>query len=149
MDGLRPASLAEALTQVPTSVQERWFARLFLLKPVIVASLAVFWIVSGSIALTIAFRPASAILTAHGFPAPLADAVTVLSSVADIAVGLAIAVRRTCRAGLLAGVLVSLFYMAGAAVLTPEMWVEPLGSLVKTGPAIVLMLVALAILEDR
>ena len=39
--------------------------------------------------------------------------------------------------------------MVGAAVLAPELWVEPLGALVKTGPAIVLMLVALAIFEDR
>jgi hypothetical protein len=29
------------------------------------------------------------------------------------------------------------------------MWIEPLGALVKTVPAIVLMLVALAILDDR
>jgi hypothetical protein len=39
--------------------------------------------------------------------------------------------------------------MVGAAVITPELWIEPLGALVKTGPAIVLMLVALAMLEDR
>jgi len=64
-------------------------------------------------------------------------------------VGLAIAFRRTSRRGLLAGIVVSLFYMVGAAILTPELWLEPLGALVKTGPAIVLMLVALAISEDR
>ncbi|GJE59507.1 hypothetical protein MPOCJGCO_1600 [Methylobacterium trifolii] len=39
--------------------------------------------------------------------------------------------------------------MAGAALLTPELWIEPLGALVKTGPAIGLMAVALAILDDR
>jgi hypothetical protein len=44
---------------------------------------------------------------------------------------------------------VSLGYMAGTAVMTPDLWLEPLGALVKTGPAIVLMLVALATLEDR
>jgi hypothetical protein len=51
--------------------------------------------------------------------------------------------------GLLSGIAVSLGYTTGAAVLTPELWIEPLGALVKTGPAIVLMVVALAILEDR
>jgi hypothetical protein len=39
--------------------------------------------------------------------------------------------------------------MLGSAVLTPELWIEPLGALVKTGPAIVLMLFCLAILDDR
>ena len=67
----------------------------------------------------------------------------------DISVGLAIAVRKSSRFGLGAGICVSLFYMIGAALLTPELWIEPLGALVKTGPAIVLMLVALAISDDR
>ena len=52
-------------------------------------------------------------------------------------------------AALWAGICVSLFYLLAAAVLAPELWIEPLGSLVKTGPAIVLMLVALALLENR
>ena len=39
--------------------------------------------------------------------------------------------------------------MIGAAVLTPDLWLEPTGALVKTFPAIVLMLVALVILDNR
>jgi hypothetical protein len=34
----------------------------------------------------------------------------------------------------------SLGYIAGSAILTPDLWIEPLGALVETGPAIVLML---------
>jgi hypothetical protein len=34
-------------------------------------------------------------------------------------------------------------------VLTPDLWIEPLGALVKTGPAIVLMLMALAMADSR
>lgn len=147
--GIAPRSLADILRQRPASMQDKWFARLFLLKPLILAILVVFWCVSGLIALTIAYRPAVAILTAHGFAETHAQAITIASSLIDIFVGVAIAFRRTCRAGLLAGVAVSLFYMVTAAVITPELWVEPLGALVKTGPAIVLMLVALATLDNR
>ena len=39
--------------------------------------------------------------------------------------------------------------VAGTALLTPDLWVEPLGALVKTGPAIVLMGVGLATLDNR
>jgi hypothetical protein len=67
----------------------------------------------------------------------------------DIGVGVLIAFRRTCAVGLIAGILVSLGYMVGTAILTPELWIEPLGALVKTGPAIVLMLVALLTLDGR
>lgn len=147
--GLAPAPLSEALADVSPSVQETWFARLYLLKALIIAGLALFWGVSGLVTLLAAFRPAMAILTDHGVAGPLAAGVTALTSLADIAIGAAIAVRRSCRAGLVAGLVLSLGYMAGAVILTPELWLDPLGSLVKTGPAIVLMLVALAIFEDR
>jgi predicted permease len=134
---------------MPASVQEKWFARLYLAKALILPTLVVFWVASGAIALTIAFSAAARILTSHGFAPTLAYAVVAASSIMDISVGLAIAFKRTCRFGLLAGIGVSLFYMAGAAVLTPDMWIEPLGALVKTGPAIVLMLVALALQDNR
>jgi uncharacterized protein YbjT (DUF2867 family) len=147
--GIEPISLAFAVRQLPATVQEQWFARLYLLKALVLAALVVFWAVSGAIALTIAFNSAAAILTSHGFPPLLANAVTVASSVVDISIGLAIAFKKTCRIGLFAGIAVSIFYMVGATVLAPEMWIEPLGALVKTGPAIVLMLVALAALENR
>ena len=129
-------------------MQERWFARLYLLKPLIIGALAVFWMVSGLIAFGPAFEAATAIPTNHSFPLALAQAVTVASSLLDILVGLLIACRPTCRAGLKAGIAISLFYMAGAALITPSLWMEPLGALVKTGPAVVLMLVGLAILGD-
>jgi uncharacterized protein YbjT (DUF2867 family) len=147
--GIEPLSLAAALQRLPGSVQEKWFARLYLAKALVLSSLVLFWALSGLIALTLAFDAAAAILTSHGFSPIRAEEVTVISSLLDISVGSAIAVRRTCRIGLLAGIGVSLFYMIAAAVMTPELWIEPLGALVKTGPAIVLMLVALAMLEDR
>ena len=147
--GIEPASLNETLVRLPATIQEQWFGRLFLLKPAIIFVLALFWIASGGIALTVSFDAAATILTAHGFPLQLAQAFTAISSFIDIGVGAAIALRRTCRAGLLAGIAISFCYMAGAALVIPELWIEPLGALVKTGPAIVLMLVALALLDNR
>jgi nucleoside-diphosphate-sugar epimerase len=147
--GIEPLSLAASLALLPANVQEKWFARLYLAKGLILVSLALFWIVSGLVALTAAFDAATAILTSHGVPDEIARVATVVSSLTDIAVGIAIAVRRTSRLGLYAGIAVSVLYMIGAAVITPDLWIEPLGALVKTGPAIVLMLVALAISEDR
>ena len=133
----------------PATVQEKWFARLYLLKALVIATLVVFWCASALIVLIFSFAAATAILTAHGFAPGQAKFMTAAGSIMDFCVGLAIAFRRTSRRGLLAGIVVSLFYMVGAAILTPELWLEPLGALVKTGPAIVLMLVALAISEDR
>ena len=146
--GIAPTSLTDALTERPATVADRWFARLYPLKALALLTLVVFWAVSGLIALA-SFTEARAILLGAGFPMALATAVTWVSSLMDIAVGALIAWRRTARIGLWAGIAVSLLYMTGAAVLTPAMWLEPLGALVKTFPAIVLMLVCLATLDDR
>ena len=105
--------------------------------------------VSGFIALFISYRAAAGILSAHGFAAALVDPITIGTSLMDMTIGVLIAVRRTSAIGLVAGIVASLGYMMGAAILTPDLWIEPLGALVKTGPAIVLMLVALLMLDNR
>ena len=79
----------------------------------------------------------------------VAPPVTILTGLMDMSIGVLIAFRRTCAAGLIAGIVASLGYMPGAAMLTPDLWIEPLGALVKTGPAIVLMLVASLTLDNR
>lgn len=147
--GITPKTLTDAIGRHPATIQDKWFARLFLLKALIFASLVVFWLVSGFIALFVSYRAAAGILTAHSFPPALVDPVTIGTSLMDMSIGVLIAFRRAAAVGLVAGILASLGYMFGAAILTPDLWIEPLGALVKTGPAIVLMLVALLMLDNR
>jgi uncharacterized protein YbjT (DUF2867 family) len=147
--GIAPKSLADAIGRHPATIQDKWFARLFLIKALIMASLVAFWVVSGFIALFVSYRAAAGILSAHGFPPALVDPITIGTSLMDMGIGALIAFRRTAAIGLVAGIVASLGYMVGAAILTPDLWIEPLGALVKTGPAIVLMLVALLMLDNR
>jgi len=147
--GMVPKTLTETIGRHPATIQDKWFARLFLIKALIIASLVVFWLVSGFIALFVSYRAAAGILSAHNFPPALIDPVTIGTSLMDMSIGVLIAFRRTAAIGLVAGIVASLGYMLGAAVLTPDLWIEPLGALVKTGPAIVLMLVVLLMLDNR
>ena len=147
--GIVPKTLAQAVGRRAATIQDKWFARLFLIKALVIASLAMFWIVSGFISLVISYDAAAAILRSHGFPPSLVGPVTIVTSLMDMSIGVLIAFRRTAAVGLIAGIVASLGYMFGAAILTPDLWIEPLGALVKTGPAIVLMLVALLTLDNR
>jgi uncharacterized protein YbjT (DUF2867 family) len=147
--GIVPRTLALAVGQRSATIQDKWFARLFPVKALVIASLVVFWVASGFIALVISYEAAAAILASHAFPPALVAPVTVGTSLMDMAIGVLIAFRRTCAFGLMAGIAASLGYMLGTAILTPDLWIEPLGALVKTGPAIVLMLVALLTLDNR
>src|SRR6266436_78182 len=147
--GIVPRTLSQAVGQRSATIQDKWFARLFLIKALVIASLVVFWLASGFIALVISYDAVAAILTAHAFPPALVAPFTVGTSLMDMTIGVLIAFRRTCAAGLIAGIVASLGYMLGTAILTPDVWIEPLGALVNTVPAIVLMLVALLTLDNR
>lgn len=147
--GIAPATLAQAVGDRGASIQDKWFARLFLIKALVIASLALFWIASGFIAVVLSLPATKAILVSHDFPSAWVAPLAIGTSVMDMTIGVLIAFRRSCAFGLIAGMLVSLGYMAGCALFTPDLWLEPLGALVKTGPAIVLMLVALLTLDNR
>jgi uncharacterized protein YbjT (DUF2867 family) len=147
--GIAPKTIEMIIGQRPATIQDKWFARLFLIKPLVIASLALFWLVSGFIALFVSYDAAAAVLSSHHFAPALVAPITVLTSLMDMGIGVLIALRRSAAFGLIVGILVSLGYMAGAAMLTTDLWIEPLGALVKTGPAIVLMLVAVLTLDNR
>ncbi|TPK72644.1 SDR family oxidoreductase [Mesorhizobium sp. B2-4-17] len=146
--GRPPQSLEATLAAMPAHVQERWFARLWLLKPVVFAVLSMFWLASGIVGF-IRQDAAADILASRGLSPALALWMVLAGSVADILVGAAVLVRWLARAGLMAMIAITLVYLGAATVLAPDIWLDPLGPLVKTVPALCLVLVALAILEER
>ncbi|WP_439574884.1 SDR family oxidoreductase [Phreatobacter sp.] len=142
------ASFDTTLAATPASVQERWFARLWLMKPVVIATLVLFWLASGVIGL-IRLDQAASVLTTRGMGRDLAVFFVLAGAAADIAVGIAAAFRRTLVPAAIGMILVTLGYLGAATVLTPDLWLDPLGPMVKTLPALVLALVAMAIAGDR
>jgi hypothetical protein len=130
-------------------VQERWFARLYLLKPVIFVVFSLFWILTGLLSLGPGWDIGLGLMhegNVIGFAAPLA---VFAGALADIGIGIALAFRRTAKIGLYAALSLSLVYIVIGTILVPRLWVDPLGPMLKIWPVIALNLTALAILEDR
>jgi uncharacterized protein YbjT (DUF2867 family) len=146
--GIAPQSLGDALASEPASVQERWFANLYLLKPVVLGILALFWIVTGLLALGPGWDDSMRLMAASGLAAngPLG---IVAGAIADIGIGIAIVLHRTARPGLLAAIGLTVLYLLLGTTLAPHLWLDPLGPLLKALPILVLNLVALAILDER
>lgn len=143
--GLRTAQ--ETLDAHPSGIQDLWFARLYLLKPAVILCLAVFWMLSGLIPLFDA--PAAASHFSPFMPAGLAMALTLLTCAIDVALGLLVLVRRYARWALAGMLAMTFFYLGGATLIEPGLWLDPLGPLVKTLPLIALCLAALATLDER
>lgn len=146
--GKRLSSLDETLSRMPATVQERWFARLWTLKPLIVTTLVLFWVVTGIVTL-VELDAATAVLATRGIPAGLAGSIAAIGAIADIALGAAAAVRKWMPLAAKGMIALTLVYLAGGTVLAADLWADPLGPLVKAGPPLVLALVALAIWEER
>jgi uncharacterized protein YbjT (DUF2867 family) len=144
-----PMPLAAALAREPASVQERWFARLYFLKALVFAVLALFWIGTGAISLGPGWEEGLSYLREGGVPEGLAAAGVIVGALADIAIGVGIALRRTARGALWAAVAISLFYMIAGSFVLPRLWLDPVGPMLKIFPIIALNLVALAIVDDR
>jgi len=147
--GSEPTSLALALAREPASVQERRFARLYFVKPVVFAVLALFWIGTGLITLGPGWEPALEYLRAAGASEGLARAATIMGALADIAIGVGIAFRRSARLALLGALAVSVLYLIAGTLVLPQLWLEPLGPMLKILPIVVLNVVALGLVEDR
>lgn len=146
--GIAPRPLASVLLAEPASVQDRWFAYLYVLKPVLFTVFALFWIGTGLISLGPGWEIGIGYMLAGGAGA-LAGPSVVAGALADIMIGMAIAVRRTTRMGLYGALAISLFYAVAGTAILPDLWLDPLGPILKIWPILVLNLVALAILEDR
>jgi uncharacterized protein YbjT (DUF2867 family) len=147
LTGIEPRTLAAALAAEPASVQERWFARLYFVKPLMLAVLALYWIVTGLVTLGPGWEEGVALIEAAGL-AP-ARPLAIAAAVGDILIGTGIAIRRTARPALHAALALSIAYVALGTLLLPALWADPLGALAKVPPIVVLNLAALAILDDR
>lgn len=142
------SSLSDSLRRMPFGVQERWFGRLWLLKPAILATLSLFWLLSGLIALT-HLDAAMAAMTAHGIDAATAR-VTVLAGVlVDLALGGAILVRRTMPLAALGMAAMTGIYLFFGSAIAAGLWLDPLGAYLKTLPGVMLALVAYALADER
>ena len=146
--GIRPQSLADALAAEPAGVQERWFARLYLLKPIAFAVFALFWLATGLITLGPG-RDEAIRLTEATAAAPIALPLVIGGALYDVAMGLLLLHRRTIRLALIVAFFGTVGYLFAGTLLMPSLWADPLGRLAKIVPILVLNLLCLAILEER
>ncbi len=148
LTGMTPTPLKTALAASPAGVQDRWFAQLFLLKPVVVIAFALFWLLTGLI--TLGPGRAEAIrLTEATAAAPWAWELVVGGALFDVLMGVLLLHRRTIRPALIVAFIGTAGYLLAGTMLMPELWADPLGRLLKIVPVMVLNLVCLAMLDER
>lgn len=142
------AGLGDTLRRWPATVQDRWFGRAWLMRPVLIGGLAAFWLASGAIAMA---QPgaAAAVLTARGLAEGPALTIVLGGALLDLALGALVMVRRAMPAAAFGMLATSTAYLLGGTLLAPDLWGDPLGPLVKVVPAMLPAAMLLALAEER
>ncbi len=141
-------SLADTLQDLPSTRQERLFARAFLAMPIAIGVLAAFWLLSGMIAL---FDPQQAMAVLEDRTAPhwmIAPSV-IGGAIVDLLLGLSILYRPWSRSAALGMMVMSAAYLLGGLVLAPDLWADPLGPMIKIVPGMTLAAMVWLMMEDR
>jgi uncharacterized protein YbjT (DUF2867 family) len=146
---LHPKSLRDFFAAEPASVQERWFAGMYLLKPITFIVLCLFWVSTAFVSMGPGWDYGVGLMREGGVEGTTATLTVIAGALADLAIGMAIAYRPTSRYGLYAAIAISFVYAVIGTILVPRLWADPLGPMLKIWPIIVLHCVALAILKDR
>jgi len=147
--GLPPmSSLQDTFTNMPVGAQDRLFARMALMMPVIIATLSLFWLLSGIIGIARA-QDAAAVLMDVGWTKAMSLTSVLFWSVVDIMIGMAFMVRKLAPLACWVAIAVSLTYLVASTLTVPALWLDPLGPLVKILPSLVLAGIARLTLEAR
>ena len=88
-------------------------------------------------------------LTKAGLGASAAEFWLIAGSLFDIAIGLAVLVRRFTRRALQLMLIVSAGYLLIGTITAPEVWSDPLGPYTKIIPVLLATAFTLAILDER
>jgi uncharacterized protein YbjT (DUF2867 family) len=147
--GIKPKSLRDILAATPANVQDRWFAKLYLIKPVAIGALALFWIATGAFALGPGRASALSHLAEAGFAPAFAKFVLVAGSMFDIVLGTLLLVRKLARSVLITMLAVTPGYLLVGTLGAPQLWFDPLGPYTKVIPMLIATMFTLAILDER
>ncbi|WP_166417417.1 SDR family oxidoreductase [Cochlodiniinecator piscidefendens] len=143
-----PRGVSAFLNARPAGTQDVWHARLYLLRPILRFTLAFMWFISGLLGL---FLPSQAFLPLLS-EAPFSDTTLIFlargGGCVDLLISAALirgfALRKITwlQIGMVAG------YTIGITLLSPMLWLLPIGGLLKNLPILVLLTLYM-ILEDE
>jgi uncharacterized protein YbjT (DUF2867 family) len=145
----RPAmTLEDTFQEMPAAVEDRLFARVQLLTPLLIFALALSWVWRGIAGLG-AIDSMAETLAAHGMPVFTGRIVVGTISAMSVALGLSLFVRRWAVRVLVVMVFVALFYGAALTLLAPYMWGDPFGAGANLLLVIVAALAARVMMDTR
>lgn len=145
----RPAySLEETFHDMQARVEDRHFARIQLLAPLLILTLSAAWILQGASGL-IGMPILVDDMATRGIPPLLSRSVIGFLGTVGVALGVSLLFRRWALRTLLVMVFVTIFYGVAVTMLAPGVWTDPFGSGADILPMTVALLIARVLMDAR
>lgn len=147
--GRSPRSFNE-YAQQPAPLAERWYAKLYWLKPLFIWSVALVWIWSGVVsAMFYPVQDSYALLARVGIDGIAAPLVLYAASATDVLFGVALLRRWHLRGLIYSQLALMLTYSVAVSLYLPEFWLHPFGPMIKNLPFAVASLAILALEQPK
>jgi uncharacterized protein YbjT (DUF2867 family) len=147
--GFAPRSLSSALRDRPAQVQDRWHARLFFLAPALKAVLVLMWLVSAWLGLFHGAAETTALAQSLELPAGWGEPLRIGGSILDFGIAVLLLADRTARWSTPVQLVVVLGYTLVIGIALPDLFLDPLGPLLKNLPIMLAIAVHGAIGDKR
>jgi uncharacterized protein YbjT (DUF2867 family) len=146
--GRAARSLEQTFYDLPAHAEDRQFARMQMLGPLLIFAMAIDWVAQG-LSGFLAMNDLVAEFVARGHPEFLSRLVVASLSSFGIVLGLALMVRRWALRVLVVMAFVLIFYGVAISVLVPSAWLDPFGGTVDLFPMAVALLIARVVMDNR
>lgn len=147
--GFTPKDFNQGLAAMPSTVQDRWHARLFFLKPLLRVSLAFLWLFTGVISLIYPHAKSFQLLGFLGLGAVAKSIALYGASLLDFALGCLLLINWRTQMVLLIQLLMIMGYTLIITFALPAYWLHPFGPISKNIPIIVATLILMALEPNR
>ena len=144
--GYMPIGFSKKLQSMISSVQDRWHARIAIVRPLLIFSIALLWIISGAASL-LNYKQSLHLLTQAHLQGFSAATIIVSASVLDIVLGLATLIRFHIKLIGSIQIVLIVIYTCILSFTIPTLWLDPFASIAKNIPLLCATLIMI-ILQD-
>lgn len=147
--GFTPRTFAQGISYEPSSVQDRWHARLYFIKPLIRFTLAFIWLFTAACSLIFYPKNLSYELLAHVGASSFWQPILLYSAgFIDAAIGVALVFNWQIKKVYWLQLALITVYSAIISWALPQLWLEPFAPVAKNLPILTLILVAMVLESD-
>ncbi len=148
LSGIDARSMKAAFAAEPSTVQDRWHARVYFMRPALRLSLVILWLVSGIVGLLFGLEEAGRIAGMIGMPS-LAVPIQYGFSLLDIVLAVGLLIPSARRRTLVVQFALVALYTAGIGWLDPSLWTNLYGPLLKNIPILAAIATLWLLEEDK